>query len=130
MILVSTPVSGSMVVLMPLMRILQVFWIPCLAFCIFKWWMKHSSLDESLISDSLMGLSLRMANSDPRTDGPEGWLIPDTSKVKFLVASKTAKGGHYCCTLNKAHVTCVCVLFFVKSSILPVTMIYYEAVAN
>lgn len=34
--------------------------------------------------------------------------LTETSKAKFLVASKTAKGGYYTCTLNKAHVSCVC----------------------
>ena len=34
--------------------------------------------------------------------------LTETSKAKFLVASKATKGGSYCCTLNKTHVTCVC----------------------
>ena len=34
--------------------------------------------------------------------------LTETSKVKFLLASKATKGGSYCCTLNKTHVTCVC----------------------
>lgn len=34
--------------------------------------------------------------------------LNETSKVKFLVASKATKGGSYCCTPNKTHVTCVC----------------------
>ena len=34
--------------------------------------------------------------------------LTETSKAKFLVALKATKGGSYCCTLNKTHVTCVC----------------------
>lgn len=34
--------------------------------------------------------------------------LSETAKTKFLVASKAAKGGFYCCTLNKNNVTCVC----------------------
>ena len=34
--------------------------------------------------------------------------LTEATKVKFFVASKNAKGGYYCCTLHKTHVTCAC----------------------
>ena len=34
--------------------------------------------------------------------------VTETFKVKLLVATKATRGGSYCCTLNKTHVTCVC----------------------
>ena len=40
---VSAPLSGSIVVSMSFMRIVQVFWMPWLTLWIFRWWMKHSS---------------------------------------------------------------------------------------
>ena len=48
---VSAPLSGSIVVSMSFMRIVQVFWMPWLTLWIFRWWMKHSSFDVSLESD-------------------------------------------------------------------------------
>ena len=33
------------------------------------------------------------------------------AKAKWLVASKTAKGGHYICTTNERHISCACNLY-------------------